>query len=138
MNCTRCEGRGEVDSLGKIRKCFPCGGVGTFPRVADQMPDIMVMLAGRKGLRKSRPKYAPEGANQETEILHRRAYYVWRMARFHGGVDMRMPIMASMDVGGDPEIKALDELADTVAKYNFGSNMRAAQTWGRAMGFSKE
>jgi hypothetical protein len=61
-----------------------------------------------------------------------RAYYVWRLAQFHGGVDMRMPMVAGMVVRGDPFLDDLDALADETAKKFLGSNMRAAARWHRA------
>jgi hypothetical protein len=64
----------------------------------------------------------------------RRAYYVWRMARFHGGADMCMPMMAQIRCSGDPYLPELDSLADAVAKVAYGSNMRAAQRWAPLLG----
>lgn len=62
-----------------------------------------------------------------------RAYYVWRMARFNGGIDMTMPMSADLVVRGDPFRAKLDALADAVAKRAFGLDMsaarKAAQTW---------
>ena len=58
------------------------------------------------------------------------AYYVWRMARFHGGVDVTMPIMASLFAPKDKVLLAtLDTLADVIAKESFGTNMAAARRW---------
>jgi hypothetical protein len=57
------------------------------------------------------------------------------MARFHGGIDMTMPVMAGYEVVGDPEVKVLDAMADKVAKENFGTDLAAARVWGRALGF---
>ena len=101
------------------RPCLSCGGVGSLPQ-----PDIEAIKAaikGRKGLRSARPK---DG----------RAYYVWRIARFHGGADMTMPVMASVEVHGDPWRPELDALADEVAKQFYGTDLAAARRWGRALG----
>ena len=99
--------------------CISCGGRGEF-----EEPDpvaIEAAIKGRKGLRSARPK-------------DHRAYYVWRMARFHGGVDMTMPVMASVEIHGDPFRKELDAIADNMAKKYFGSDLKAARRWGRAFG----
>jgi hypothetical protein len=64
----------------------------------------------------------------------RRAYYVWRMARFHGGVDTTIPFTASVRTHADPWVAELDAMADKVAEDQFGSNLQAAARWGRAFG----
>jgi len=105
----------------KESPCNRCNGAGTFD--APNFATIRAAIAGRKPgtLRSSRPKDA-------------RAYYVWRLARFHGGADITMPVMAGIEIGGDPFAKDLDALADAVAKEIFGSNLRAAYRWGKALG----
>ena len=113
--CLRCEG---VDS----HKCYACDGKGHFEK-----PDYTLILQeikGRKGLRSSRPK-------------SKRAYYVWRMARFHGGQDVTMPIIAECEISGDPYEPELSKLADMVARHVLGTDMAAAHRWGRVMGYIK-
>jgi hypothetical protein len=107
----------------KTEPCYKCAGAGQF--AAPDETAIFAKIKGRKGLRSARP--AREAGSD-------RAYYVWRMARFHGGVDMTMPVMASLEIGGDPWRKELDELADKAARQFLGSDMRAAMRWGRALG----
>lgn len=68
------------------------------------------------------------------------AYYVWRMARFHGGADITMPpIMAMLFVDSrhysQGDISELDRFADTLAEETFGTSMAVALRWGRALGF---
>lgn len=67
-----------------------------------------------------------------------RAYYVWRMARFHGGRDMTMPMMATCLCNnrseGASNMVVLDALADKIAEKSFGSSLQAAHTWCRALG----
>lgn len=95
--------------------CRSCQGAGTYPE-----PDIQAIAAaikGRKGLRSKRPD-AP------------RAYYVWRMARFHGGQDVTMPVCAMADVQDDPWTRELDAIADAVAQAVYGTDMAAAYRWG--------
>ena len=51
-----------------------------------QETNLIKILKGRKGLKTVKPK---------TDGLD---YYIWRMTRFNTGIDMSMPIMASMDI----------------------------------------
>ena len=105
----------------KDKPCYTCKG-----KLIVDIPDfdkILEDIKGRKGLRSKRPADA-------------RAYYVWRLARFHGGVDVTMPMMASVELGADPYKKELDSLSDTVAKSVFGTDMAAAYRWGSALGFA--
>ena len=48
-----------------------------------QTPEIIKAIMGRKGLRSPKPS--------QEDIAGRRAAYVWRWARFHGGADVTMP-----------------------------------------------
>jgi hypothetical protein len=128
--CTRCKGAGQVADYfkpGEFRKCHYCDGRGTFPAV--DVSGILAAIVSTRGkergkLKKSRPDYKAGG----------RAYYVWRMARFNGGADVCMPIMAMGDVEGDPYIDVLDKLADAVAQRAFGTKFAAAARWGMALG----
>jgi hypothetical protein len=103
-------------------------------------PDYKVVLEnvkGRKGLRTQKPKNCGFSA------------YVWRMARFHGGIDMTMPVMCEFDLanyadhsytkGDKDQFKALrtvaDQMADNVCKDLGLDNTRAARRWGRALGY---
>jgi hypothetical protein len=108
-------------------QCYACRGAGEF--MAPDIEAILAAIKGKKGLRSSRPvdkRDAPGSA---------RPYYVWRMARFHGGADVTMPMCASMDVGGDPFRVELDAIADSVARRVYGSDLAAAHRWGRAFGY---
>jgi hypothetical protein len=116
--CTICDGTGR--SKYDDRECYSCDGRGTFGPPNEQA--IRSAVRGRNGLRTS-----PRG-------LDTRAYYVWRMARFHGGVDMSMPVMAATLIHGDPYVEELDALADALAREYFGSDLRAALRWGSALG----
>ena len=129
--CTRCKGTGELPPIPHIdrapTRCYSCEGRGTFdaPDVADIMAAIVSTRGPNKGrLRKARPSY-DNGA---------RPYYVWRMARFHGGADVTLPVMAGLDVTGDPYVEILDLLADEVAKRAFGTDRAAAHRWGPLIG----
>lgn len=128
--CPKCNGTGILvhESFTSIdgtvypetrRPCFYCDGKGFYPPV--NIPEILEQIKGRKGLRSKRPE-------------SKRAYYVWRMARFHGGADVTMPVCASMDCGHDPFIEILDLIADKVAKRVFGTDKAAAYRWMNALG----
>lgn len=133
--CTKCKGTGEMhrDALpagtyggtyypavpARTDPCCYCHGAGWFAPL--DVPAICEEIKGRKGLRSARPKSS-------------RAYYVWRLARFHGGADVTMPVCAMLDINGDPFEKQLELLADAVAKKVFGTDLAAACRWGNALG----
>lgn len=129
-NCSRCNGTGTIhysavgDIPAKDRGCFYCRSTGHFEK--PDFAKILKGLAGRKNkLRSVRP-------------VNRREYFVWRMARFHGGVDVTMPVMAMLDIEGDPYKKELEDLSDFVALFYFGNNMAAAHRWGSVFGLVKK
>jgi hypothetical protein len=102
------------------------------------IPAIVELVMAGKGdkrrFRKAWPsKMSPWGNKNVTE---RRAYYIWRLARFHGGADVTMPMTAMSASEGDPFKTALDALNDIVAKKVFGTDRAAAHRWGGLLGFS--
>lgn len=116
MQCERCGGTGQGTLY---ERCPACRGRGRF-----EPPDyaaILRAIRGRKGLR-SRP---PAGA---------REYYVWRLARFYGGQDVTMPVLAFVRILGDPYQADLDALARSVAKRVFGTDLAAAARWAPLLG----
>jgi hypothetical protein len=125
-SCRRCQGsgilKGITDSTIGVnipdKTCFYCSGTGTFN--APDLQEIMTLIKGRKGLRSRRPENV-------------RAYYVWRLARFHGGVDVTLPVMAEMDIAGDPYRNLLDTWAQQVAHHVYGSGTRGIDRWHQAM-----
>jgi hypothetical protein len=129
-NCKRCNGSGftvreafsyEGRSYPEERKpCFSCDGKGFF--LPPNVDTIIDQNIGRKGLRSKRPDDF-------------RAYYVWRMARFHGGKDVTIPMSASLEVRSDPFREELNLIADSVAAKVFGTSMAGAHRWGRALGY---
>lgn len=135
MNCTRCKGVGKVPSLAAImkeegkenelRECYNCKGVGTFDRPDfDAIFDrIVTTRKGKRSIRSTKPKDADD-----------RTYYVWRLARFHGGIDVTLPVMATMGLNGDPYESALDEFASVMAKQFYGSDIVGAMRWRTALG----
>lgn len=136
--CTRCAGAGVTHSQWakdngyegpEGRPCRPCKGTGSFAGLDPKA--IVAALFGRNGFRKSFPAKLDHYGTVEGG----RAYYVWRLARFHGGADVRMPCTADMVTGGDPFKKELDLLAYHVARKVFGTDRAAAYRWGTAMGY---
>lgn len=80
--CTQCKGT-KVASYDPSRVCIWCKGTGSFEK--PDIDAIVSALKGRKGLRSQKPKD------------NKRAAYVWRMARFHGGKDTMLPVMARLN-----------------------------------------
>ena len=141
MPCKGCGGTGRDDSQwNESGRCYQCYGAGRFPHPADQAEGLKRLIISSRGaskgtLRASRPVRAPRGADPDTRILHARAYFLWRIARFHGGRDVCMPMCAEMEVEGDPFRDMLDELASGIARKAFGTDMAAAARWGTALGW---
>lgn len=106
--CLICKGKG----------CSACDFNGSFGQPSFET--IAAQIIGRNGLVSRRPKYA-------------RAYFVWRMARFHGGKDVTMPIMAETLIWGDPYDKELDKMAGLIAKMVYGTDMAGAKAWARVL-----
>ena len=125
LPCNRCDGTTVLayPTMPDIapRPCPFCDGRGHFHRV--DLPFLLDRIKGRKAgkLRSKRPE-------------DDRAYYVWRMARFHGGADVTMPMTATLAVTGDPYVPYLDVVAEKVAKEVYGSDMAGALRWAHAMG----
>lgn len=132
--CTKCKGDGHTLSEGysydredgtrrnvptEWKPCIYCNGRGWFH--APDLEAIILKVKGRKprSLKSKRPEDA-------------RSYFVWRMARFHGGADVCMPMAASMDIAGDPYEDILDGLASLIAKAYFGSSNVGAARWQQA------
>jgi hypothetical protein len=129
LPCTKCEGTKltrpiVIDETRTIpaRQCPHCDGVGSFAAV--DVPALLKLVKGRKPgtLRSKRPDAS-------------RAYYVWRLARFHGGVDVTMPMQATFEVSGDPYIPLLDVVADKVAEAVYGTCRAGSSRWAAAMGY---
>lgn len=125
IDCTRCNATGKVE-LGKINKdCPNCRGLAFIVR--PDLAEIYATLCKTGKLRSTRPKYGPSRTDS-------RLYYVWRIARFDGGADVTMPVMAGIENHGDPYMKVLDELASIIAKVSFGTEMAGALRWGPLLG----
>jgi len=122
--CLRCKGQKTIVNWDKaIRPCTYCNGKGGFKE--PNKDRILNNCGSNRGvIRSSRPK-VDKGF---------RAYYVWRIARFHGGKDTRMPMCAEMDVQYDPFRPELEEMAQELAAKAFGTSYAGAMIWGRALG----
>lgn len=131
LPCGRCngtkinvyEGFTAVDGTVYPRKekpCLWCDGSGSFDK-----PDIAALIAAIKGrkpgkLRSKRPDDA-------------RAYFIWRMARFHTGDDVCLPMTAQLDVAGDPYRELLELVAEQVAQRLTGHTSAGRARWRSAM-----
>lgn len=133
--CTSCKGAGYglrdgfnyITDDGKHRShptrwevCGYCNGAGWFH--APRPSDLIKQVTGRKPrtLRSKRPDDA-------------RPYFVWRLARFHSGKDVCLPMGAEIEIAGDPYQNVLDELAGLIAKAYFGSGNVGTARWQQAM-----
>ena len=131
LPCSRCNGAGHTLRKGfkcddgyvshsRWETCHNCDGKGWF-----HAPDIMALASAVKGrkpgkLRSKRPDDA-------------RGYYVWRLARFHGGADVCLPMGAELEIGGDPYRPTLEQLARIIAKAVYGSGNVGSARWQQAM-----
>ena len=126
---------------------------------------LVSVLRGRKGgLRPSKPT-AQYRRLDSLDANGRHVYetvkgnglvaYVWRMARFHSGADMTMPMMCYfdlqnfLDANGHSDIKvsgilneqgkaltdALEKLTDEALTQLGHDNTVGARRWGRALGY---
>ena len=125
-DCKSCKGTGI--SVYSPKACDTCGGRGHI-----EPPDakaIVELIKGRKGLCSK----APDHYGVNFTLSNLRAYYVWRLARFHGGVDVTLPMNAMSCIHGDPFENELNKIADTVARRVFGTDKAAATRWSGVMG----
>lgn len=131
-DCENCKGKGirEAYTLStgyviQARDCVSCSGKGKFPEINETAILDAILVRPKNGKARVRSAKPKDG----------RAAYVWRMARFHGGIDVHLPVMATFDISGDPYEKELSLIADRVAKEYFGSDLRGAARWGKALGY---
>ncbi len=131
-DCTRCNGTGR----GYDGDCYACKGKRKFPAPNAQklIRNLLVTRGPRKGRMKKGAPYRPRERVKDLE--KRRTYYLWRMARWHGGADVTMPIMAETENAGDPYTDYLDHLAGIIARTEFGTEMAAAYRWGALLGYT--
>lgn len=136
-NCKRCDGTGTAEretwtgTQWVPGPCKACGGTGTLatPDFKLIFQDVTRKVKGKLAFRRSKPT-RDEFKNRHSSHV----YYVWRMARFHGGADVTMPVVAGLATAWDPWTEELDALASLVAKLFFGTHMAGAVRWARALG----
>jgi hypothetical protein len=131
-DCERCGGTGKREHWDKTRTdkvpCNNCGQQGCFyrPMLGDLLKMVVSIQNDKLRLRSASPKRGNHTAC--------RAAYVWRIARFNGGEDVTMPMMAPMMLGDDPYKEYLEALADFAAKACCGTNMAGALRWAPLLG----
>jgi hypothetical protein len=118
------------------RPCSTCLGAGVMAQpdwqaIADAVTTTRGAAKGKRVFRKS----APEGWKKSNQgIQNRREYYVWRIARFHGGADVTLPMTAELFCGKDAWKPELEAYASALAKAVFGTDLAAAHRWTNALG----
>lgn len=133
LPCRVCKGTKVIifQLSGSIYTCRSCNEGYFSPPDREK---ILSRIVAKQGKNKGNIRAAMTSCTAASSIDEARAYYVWRLARFHGGKDTTMPVAADMCVRGDPYKGELDKLADEVAKEHFGTDKAAALMWGRALG----
>jgi len=144
-HCTKCRGTGTRTSEAfefegrhypaQTRRCGFCQGRGAFPGVDTGAILALIVAPRTKRFRRSWPSKLVVWRTGDSTV--RRAYYVWRLARFHGGADVTMPMTAVRVTEGDPHTRLLDLMADAVAQHVFGTDRAAMYRWGSLLGFVK-
>lgn len=125
--CMRCKGSGK--SSFKDNPCPFCNGRGDFPEVKiNEIVGTVYNLGHRRAHGKLKVAF-PATLRRNLGLIGQRSYYVWRLARFHGGVDVRMPITAEILCDGDPYREELHSIAENIAKLEFGTDMGAVEAW---------
>jgi len=104
----------------KEKPCLWCDGLGVFFK-----PDLASLIKAVKGRKPGtlRSKRPDDG----------RAYFIWRMARFHTGADVCLPMTAQMEVSGDPYRDMLELVAEMLAERLTGHKSAGRARWQAAM-----
>lgn len=102
------------------KPCIWCDGVGHYTR--PDIPSLIKAVKGRKPgkLRSKRPEDP-------------RAYFIWRMARFHTGADVCLPMVAQMDIVSDPYRDLLELAAELLAERLTGHTSAGRARWQSAL-----
>jgi hypothetical protein len=132
---------GSCNSTGKAygaRKCELCSGTGRV--VEPNYPAILALITTGRGASKGKRRIYSSFPSKLlrtrfSDPLHGAAYYVWRMARFSGGIDVTMPFTAIIVLRGHPWMKELNAFADAIAGKSFGTDMAGALRWASALGY---
>lgn len=128
--CPNCKGRGYVERFtGRRASCRICTGTG---RVEIDVDRIRQAVLSTQGPNRGKIRVADNGM---FDVYGAR--YVWRLARFHGGEDTSMPVMAYYHIGcgglrskeSDEVLAVLDPLVRELAREHFGTDLAAAAAW---------
>lgn len=134
-DCLSCKGVGEREHWrrdGSMEQCPECGGTGKFS--APDFKAILKKVVSSRGKSKGQLKKSWAGSKHYEDRFEAQAYYVWRLARFHGGQDVRLPMTAEMIVRGNPYRKELEAFSALVAQHAFGTDKAARYRWASAIG----
>jgi hypothetical protein len=94
---------------------------------------ILRSLIATKGKNKGRIKTsAPKYSYHNVDEC--RTYYVWRLFRFHSGLDVTLPMNAEMVNNYDPYRRDLDAVAEWLAYRATGKRSAGAVRWSVAFG----
>lgn len=102
------------------KPCIWCDGVGHYTR--PDIPALVQAVKGRKPgkLRSKRPEDP-------------RAYFIWRMARFHTSADVCLPMVAQMDIASDPYQGLLEIAAELLSERMTGHTSAGRARWQSAL-----
>lgn len=123
LNCTNCHGAGETEHWrkdGTMRVCSCCDGRGTF-----ESPDLKQLCEAIRG---RKPRTVRSKRPEDP-----RAFFLWRMTRFHSGADVTLPVVATMDVDGDPFKPVLEIAAQMIAEHCTGKQSIGSARWRHAI-----
>ena len=134
LDCPDCNGGTRERFFRPEEPCLTCKGAAKV--TVDREPILAAIFTSRGGTRRLRSAVSPAMRDVYG------AEYVWRMARFHGGADVTMPVTCFysvgchgiIDAGARAVLDVLDPIADEVAKEAFGTNLGAAARWAPLLG----
>lgn len=132
--CGKCGGTGVRKWSDGDKPCRDCKEMGFLTR-----PDFLVLF-NAANIKNKEGKYRPRTGRPKDGGTRSdsRAYYVWRIARFNGGVDVTMPMMAELELGDDAYRPELEKLADIIAKVFYGTDKAGALRWAPLLGYMSE
>ena len=134
IDCKHCKGTGKTHHAAwtalsgrhypaRTDDCYKCDGDGYFTN-----PDFDAKELGA-AIFSTRKK----GALVSKRPKDDRAYYIWRMIRFHTGADVTLPMTASICVSGDPYVPRLDAIAELISERMTGRKSSGRARWRSTM-----
>ena len=143
-NCKRCQGEGRTHSKWakdngyegpEGKKCPHCKGKGTMRGFNPvEVLNNCLTRPNRDGKRRMYKTFPHKKLLPYETLEGSRAYYVWRIARFHGGVDTKLPMVAEQLCQYDPFREELENLASFLAEQVYGTSRAGALQWARVVG----